>query len=619
MISAEPREKVAGVVTDGRFDARAFLKTCTQAPGIYRMMDQNRTVVYVGKAKNLRRRLASYFRHPETLTPKTRSLVAQIAHIEVTTTETEAAAFLLEANLIKQHRPRYNILLRDDKSYPFIFISGHEHPRIGFHRGAKKKGARYFGPYPSSEAVRETLRLLQKVFRVRQCEDSVYANRSRPCLQYQIERCTAPCVGLIDHKEYQADVEATVRFLQGHSREVIQDLVHRMERMAAELRFEEAARLRDQIASLRQISERQFVAGGEGDADVIALAREGDTVAVRVFFMRSGENQGSVERFPRLPGETDDSEVMAAVIAQFYAVHKPPQQIYVSTQPQESRVLTELLEARRGGKVRLSWSLRGTHLGWLRLAQRNAQLSLQMRLSSQQGHEKRLLELQSVLGLDALPQRIECYDISHTQGERTVGSCVVFGVEGSMRSEYRRYNIAGIAPGDDYAAMRQVLTRRFARFRRGEGVLPDLLLIDGGRGQVAQAKAVLEEFALDELKIVGIAKGPERRAGQETLLFSGLEGPSVLPAHSSALHLIQQIRDEAHRFAIVGHRLRRNKARTTSPLEVVVGLGPRRRSLLLRYFGGLQGVERASAEELAKVPGISVRLAKSIYGLFHEE
>ena len=599
------------------FDSGAFLATCTQAPGVYRMFDSGEVVLYVGKARNLRKRLASYFRRAEDLTPKTRALVAQIATIQVTTTETEAEAFLLEANLIKQHRPRYNILLRDDKSYPFIFVSDHVHPRIGVYRGARRKGVRYFGPYPSTGAVRETLRLLQKIFRVRSCEESVYAHRSRPCLQHQINRCTAPCVGLIDTDAYAADVAAVVRFLQGRSDEVIAERVQRMEQASNALRFEEAARLRDQIASLRQISEQQYVAGGAGDADVIALARSGMTAAVQIFFMRQGQNIGNVVRFPRLPEDASDAEILSAVVAQFYAVQKPPQQVLVSARPEDAPWLQQLLEARRGGRVRIAWSVRGERQGWLRLALRNAEMALQTQLASRQGQESRMSELVRALGLPTTPQRMECYDISHTQGECTVASCVVFGPEGPIRSDYRRFNIEGVTPGDDYAAMRQVLSRRFARIRRGEGHCPDLVFIDGGKGQVAQAISVLTEMELD-LRVVGVAKGPDRRAGLETLVLSGIERPSILPPHSGALHLIQQIRDEAHRFAITGHRGRRAKARTESPLEAIPGLGPRRRAQLLRFFGGLQGVKRAGVDELAKVPGISQRLAASIHAYFHE-
>jgi excinuclease ABC subunit C len=600
------------------FDHRAFLKSCTASPGVYQMLAADGTVLYVGKARDLRKRISSYFRTAGERSPKTRAMVAQIADIRVAATHTEAEALLLEANLIKRHRPRYNILLRDDKSYPYIYVSNHEFPRIGFHRGARRKGVRYFGPYPSSVAVRDTLNLLQKLFLVRQCEDSVYAHRSRPCLQYQIGRCTGPCVGLVDADEYAADVRATVAFLEGRSEAVIGDLVKRMEAAAEALRFEHAARLRDQIATLRQISEQQYVAGGDGDADIFALAREGDTAAVQIFFVRGGQNLGNSVRYPKLPAEADNAEIMAAILAQYYAEREPPRLVLVSHRPAEADALSALLETRRGSAVRLVWSPRGDRARWIEMAARNAELALRTKLAGEAGQQARLDALTEVLGLPEPPRRMECFDISHTQGEGTVASCVVFGPEGPLKSDYRRFNIAGIEPGDDYAAMHQALDRRFARLKKGEGQVPDLLFIDGGKGQVNQALDVLRNHGLEDLRVVGVAKGAGRRPGLETLVLSGVEGPSILPPQSGALHLIQQIRDEAHRFAITGHRARRAKARRESQLERIPGLGPKRRGALLRQFGGLQGIARAGVEELAKVPGISRSLAQVIYEGFHE-
>jgi len=600
------------------FDHKAFLKTCTPAPGVYQMLDDAGNVLYVGKANSLRKRIASYFRTAGERSPKTRAMVAQIADIRVAVTQTEAEALLLEANLIKRHRPRYNILLRDDKSYPYIFVSNHDYPRLGFHRGTRKKGVRYFGPYPSTVAVRDTLNLLQKLFLVRQCEDSVFAHRSRPCLQHQIGRCTAPCVGLIDPDEYAADVDASLRFLEGRSDQVIGDLVQRMETAAVELRFERAARLRDQIASLRQISEQQYVAGGEGDADIFALAREGGSAAVQIFFVRNGQNLGNAVRYPKLPEETGNAEIMTAILAQYYAEREPPRQVLLSERPEEPEALEALLEQRRGSRVKLVWSTRGQRAEWLRMAERNAELALRTYLAGKAGQQARLEALAAALNLPELPRRMECFDISHTQGEGTVASCVVFGPEGPIKSDYRRFNIAGIEPGDDYAAMHQALERRFARLKKGEGQVPDLLFIDGGKGQVSQALDVLRAQGLEGLRVVGVAKGADRRPGLETLVLSGVEGPSILPAQSSALHLIQQIRDEAHRFAITGHRARRAKARRESRLEEIPGLGPKRRTALLRHFGGLRGITRAGVDELAKVPGISRNLARAIYEGFHE-
>jgi excinuclease ABC subunit C len=604
--------------TSPTFDHKAFLKTCTPAPGVYQMLDDAGTVLYVGKANSLRKRIASYFRTAGERSPKTRAMVAQIADIRVAVTQTEAEALLLEANLIKRHRPRYNILLRDDKSYPYIFVSNHDYPRIGFHRGTRKKGVRYFGPYPSTVAVRDTLNLLQKLFLVRQCEDSVFAHRSRPCLQHQIGRCTAPCVGLIDPEDYAADVDASLRFLEGRSDRVIGDLVQRMETAAAELRFERAARLRDQIASLRQISEQQYVAGGEGDADIFALAREGGSAAVQIFFVRNGQNLGNAVRYPKLPEGTGNAEIMTAILAQYYAEREPPRQVLLSERPEEPEALEALLEQRRGSRVKLAWSTRGQRAEWLRMAERNADLALRTHLAGRAGQQARLEALAAALNLPELPQRMECFDISHTQGEGTVASCVVFGPEGPIKSDYRRFNIAGIEPGDDYAAMHQALERRFARLKKGEGLVPDILFIDGGKGQVSQALDVLRVQGLEGLRVVGVAKGADRRPGLETLVLSGVEGPSILPAQSSALHLIQQIRDEAHRFAITGHRARRAKARRESRLEEIPGLGPKRRTALLRHFGGLRAITRAGVEELAKVPGISRNLARAIYEGFHE-
>jgi excinuclease ABC subunit C len=600
------------------FDHKAFLQTCTPAPGVYQMLDDGGTVLYVGKANSLRKRIASYFRTAGERSPKTRAMVAQIADIRVAVTQTEAEALLLEANLIKRHRPRYNILLRDDKSYPYIFVSNHDYPRLGFHRGTRKKGVRYFGPYPSTVAVRDTLNLLQKLFLVRQCEDSVFAHRSRPCLQHQIGRCTAPCVGLIDPEEYAADVDASLRFLEGRSDRVIGDLVQRMATAAAELRFERAARLRDQIASLRQISEQQYVAGGEGDADIFALAREGGSAAVQIFFVRNGQNLGNSVHYPKLPEETGNAEIMTAILAQYYAEREPPRQVLLSERPEEPEALEALLEQRRGSRVKLAWSTRGQRAEWLRMAERNAELALRTHLAGRAGQQARLEALAAALNLPELPRRMECFDISHTQGEGTVASCVVFGPEGPIKSDYRRFNIAGIEPGDDYAAMHQALERRFARLNKGEGQVPDLLFVDGGKGQVSQALDVLRVQGLEGMRVVGVAKGADRRPGLETLVLSGVKGPSILPAQSSALHLIQQIRDEAHRFAITGHRARRAKVRRESRLEEIPGLGPKRRTALLRHFGGLRGIARAGVEELAKVPGISRNLARAIYEGFHE-
>ncbi len=605
------------------FDAQAFLKTLTGKPGVYRMLDAEGTVLYVGKARNLKKRVSSYFQRT-VQSPKTRALVAQIRGVEVTVTHTENEALLLENNLIKQLKPRYNILMRDDKSYPFLFLSGnHDYPRLGYHRGAKRLKGRYFGPYPSAGAVRESLNLLQKVFRVRQCEDSFYGNRSRPCLQYQIERCTAPCVGLISPEDYAEDVRHAVMFLEGRSSRLIDELVTRMEAASQALKFEQAARFRDQIASLRRMQETQSVDGGGGDRDVIAVVSEGGVACVQVFFIRGGRNLGNKSWFPRQAEGAAAADILAAFVAQFYLSgegaggREIPAEILLNAEPEDAGVLQSVLSEQSGHKVQLSWRLRGERARWQQMAEANARTALRSRLAGKAGVLKRLEALREVLGLDDTPQRLECFDISHTQGEATVASCVVLDGNGPLKADYRRFNIEDITPGDDYAAMHQALMRRYTRLKRGEGKLPDILIIDGGKGQVAQAAAVLEELQIGGVALLGVAKGPSRKPGQEVLVFAGRE--MSLPADSPALHVIQQIRDEAHRFAITGHRQRRARARNTSVLEGISGLGPKRRQLLLKQFGGLQEVARAGVEDLASVPGISKNLAQKVYDVFHSE
>jgi len=599
------------------FDPASFLRTLTHRPGVYRMLGGAGEGLYVGKAKDLKKRVASYFRS-NVSSARIRSMVSQIHNIEVTVTRTEAEALLLESNLIKEHRPRYNVLLRDDKSYPYILVTDHAFPRLTFHRGARKPGGRYFGPYPSAGAVRETLNLLQKLFLVRQCEDSFFQNRSRPCLQYQIRRCTAPCVGLVNEATYRQDVEHAVQFLEGKSEAVIRDLVVRMEQASERLAFEEAARYRDQITRLRQISEQQYISGAGGDVDIIACHQASGQACVQVFFVRGGHHLGNKALFPSVPEDTSAEELISAFLAQYYLSREVPAEIILSHVPEDAEVLTEVLGERRGRAVSLSWNVRGERARWLEMAERNAELALRTRLASRAGMRERLEALAEALDLDELPSRMECFDISHTQGELTVASCVVFDAEGPVKSDYRRFNIEGITPGDDYAAMRQALQRRYTRLKEGEGRLPDVLFIDGGKGQVRQALEVLEELQVQGVSVVGVAKGADRKPGLETLVLSDSERPTILPPGSSALHLIQQIRDEAHRFAITGHRQRRAKARTASPLEQIPGMGPKRRQQLLKHFGGLRGVSRAGVAELSKVPGISRKLAQQIYDSFHE-
>ncbi len=607
------------------FDSKAFLKTLTARPGVYRMIDAEGTVIYVGKARNLHKRVSSYFTRSDQ-SSKTRVLVSQIHRIEVTVTHTENEALLLENNLIKALQPRYNILLRDDKGYPYIYLSDDEYPALGFHRGKRTGGGRYFGPYPSSAAVRDSLNLLQKLFPVRQCDNTFFSNRSRPCLQYQIKRCTGPCVGLIDRDSYLADVRHATMFLEGRNSSVIDELVRRMEEAAAKLEFETAARLRDQIANLRRVQERQYVSGEGGDCDVIAAYAEAGIGCVQVFFIRGGRNLGNKTFYPRNSADASVAELLEAFLPQYYLAgadgqgERPiPGEILLNAEIDEGDALARTLSELAGRKVAISTRVRGDRARWVAMAETNARLALQAHLASKANLQERFELLQEALGLEALPQRIECFDISHTMGEATVASCVVFDIDGPVKSDYRRFNIEEITPGDDYAAMHQALLRRFRRLQEGEGKAPDVLLIDGGKGQVAQAYEVLEETAIAGVTVVGVAKGPTRKPGLEQLVLSGHSAPIILPPESPALHLIQQVRDEAHRFAITGHRQRRAKARRTSTLEGIPGLGPKRRQQLLRQFGGLQEVARAGVEDLCKVHGISRQLAQRIYDALHPE
>jgi excinuclease ABC subunit C len=610
---------VTAVPQPASFDAKGFLKSLTSHPGVYRMVNSQGKVLYVGKARNLKKRLASYFRR-SGLPVKTQAMMAQVHHIEVTVTLTEGEALILENNLIKDFKPRYNVLLRDDKSYPYIYLSPHQDfPRFGFYRGARQEQGRYFGPYPSASAVRESLQLLQKVFPVRQCEDSFYRNRSRPCLQYQIKRCTAPCVGLVDKDAYQQDVRHAVLFLEGKNAQVIDELIARMETAATQLHFEEAARYRDQIATLRHVQEKQYVSGERGDLDVIACAARHGIACVEVFYVRAGRVLGNKTFYPQHAQDAEAADVLAAFLPQYYLGREVPGEILVNHTLEDRGLLESALAAQTQHRVTITHKVRGERSRWLSLAAANAEHAITRQLANKANTLQRFEALQEALSLADRPQRIECFDISHTLGEATVASCVVFETEGPLKSDYRRFNIDGITPGDDYAALHQALLRRYTRLKQGEGKLPDLLFIDGGKGQVAAAAKVLEELQIGDLAIIGIAKGPERKAGAETLFLSGSKRPFILPTDSPALHLIQQIRDEAHRFAITGHRQRRGKTRSTSPLERIPGLGPKRRRMLLSRLGGLQEVARAGVEELAKVHGISRALAQRIYDVFHDD
>jgi len=604
-------------MTAAEFDSARLLKSVSGAPGVYVMRDAKGEILYVGKARNLKKRLATYFRKRED-NPKTRAMLALLAQVEVTVTHTETEALLLENNLIKEHRPRYNVVLRDDKSYPYIRLeASHPFPRLAIYRGRRKESGRYFGPYPSAYSARESVNLLQKLFLLRQCNDAFFRNRSRPCLQYQIKRCSAPCVGLIGAEDYARDVENAALFLDGRTREVVGAMVRRMEAASERHDYELAARYRDQIASLRKTAEHQSMIGRDADYDILAAASRGGNACIAVMFVRAGRQLGSQAFHPRAGGSESPAELLGAFLPQYYLGRDTPPLILTDGEVEDAGLIGAALSAQSGHAVSIRHSVRGERRRLLEMARVNAEQALSLTLAMDAATRQRSQALQEALGLEQMPARLECFDISHTMGEGTVASCVVFDTEGSRKSDYRRFNIEGIEGGDDYAAMRQALSRRYTRLKRGEGLVPDVLLIDGGRGQLHEAEKVLEELQVEGVALLAVAKGPSRRPGMEQLFLSGREAPLILPADSPALHLIQQIRDEAHRFAITGHRQRRARARQVSPLEDIAGLGPKRRQVLLKHFGGLQGVTRAGVEDLASVPGISRELAQNIYDLFH--
>ncbi|MBG5916996.1 excinuclease ABC subunit UvrC [Providencia stuartii] len=604
-----------------QFEPKAFLKTVTNQPGVYRMYDAGGTVIYVGKAKDLKKRLSSYFR-TNVSSRKTEQLVKNIASIDVTVTHTETEALLLEHNYIKLYQPRYNVLLRDDKSYPYIFLSKETHPRLSMHRGAKHAKGEYFGPFPNSYAVRETLALMQKLFPIRQCEDSVYKNRSRPCLQYQIGRCLGPCVkGLVSDEEYEQQVNYVRLFLTGKDQQVLTGLIERMEKASQALRFEEAARFRDQIQAVRAVTEQQFVSGDSDDLDVIGVAFEAGLACIHVLFIRQGKVLGSRSYYPKIPADTLLEEVVQTFLGQFYLQGSEnrtlPGEILLDFALPEKTLLADSLSHIAGRKIQIQIQTqpRGARARYLKLARTNASTALLTKLAQQSTIHQRMSSLAKTVGLDSIA-RMECFDISHTMGEQTVASCVVFDKNGPVKSEYRRYNITGITPGDDYAAMHQVLTRRYGK-HIDESKVPDIIFIDGGKGQLGQAKDVFNSLDVDWDKnrplLIGVAKGSDRKAGLETLFFKP-EGEGVaLPPDSPALHVIQHIRDESHNHAITGHRQRRAKVKNTSALESIEGVGPKRRQMLLKYMGGLQPLKNASIEEIAKVPSISYALAEKIY------
>lgn len=602
------------------FDSARFLASATQQPGIYQMFDAEGKILYVGKAKNLKARLSSYFRKTG-LTVKTAALVAKIRHIEVTITASETEALILEQNLIKSNRPPYNILLRDDKSYPYIFISSNEdYPRISFHRGAKKKLGDYFGPFPNVSAARESLSFLQKTFRIRQCEDSVFKNRSRPCLQYQIKRCTAPCVNFITPEEYANDLRHTGMFLAGNSDKLMRELADQMDEASRELQFEKAAAFRDQISALRSVQSQQVMEEGTGDIDVIAAVMQGSAICVHILFIRQGRILGSRSFYPQASLVETPAEALGQFLPQFYLAgtgREIPRAIVTNHELEDVGVLCAALHQASGRQVSVTTQVRSHRAQWLQMATAAAQQNLISQINSKKNSQDRFVALQEALELDEMPQRLECFDISHSSGELTVASCVVFDTNGPLKSDYRRFNIEGITPGDDYAAMEQALQRRYTRLQKGEGKLPDILIIDGGKGQMGKAIDVLAELGVSGVLIIGVAKGTTRKAGFETLFNADTGAEIVLSSDSPALHLIQHIRDESHRFAITGHKQRRDKKRKTSTLEDVPGIGAGRRRELLRHFGGLPEIRKASVNDLAKVNGISQRLAEEIYSFFH--
>ncbi|MHB1947746.1 MAG: excinuclease ABC subunit UvrC [Gammaproteobacteria bacterium] len=601
---------------------KAFLSSLPNQPGVYQMLGTNGEILYVGKARDLKKRVSSYFlkSNPDL---KTQALMKHVVDINVTITHSENDALLLECNLIKKHKPHYNVIFRDDKSYPYILITKEKFPRIDLYRGAKKGEGMYFGPYPSASAVRETIHVIQKLFQLRTCSDGFFTSRQRPCLQHQIGRCSGPCGDLISPAEYQRNVQHTVLFLQGKSQLLIEELTKRMEHFAKELNFEAAANIRDQILKLRQIQANQYVSGGHGEVDVIGFATSAGMACIQLLIIRGGRILGSRAYYPSDRAGSSPEEVIISFIAQHYLGaeknrHEIPKEIILGMDLSEAAWLSNALSDQSGHKVALAMNVRGERNKWLEIANTSAKQSLASRLLDKGHTKERFDALQKILNLKQLPKRIECFDISHSMGEETVGSCVVFNINGPAKSDYRRFNITGITPGDDFAAMQQVLSRRFKRQTTEQEKMPDILLIDGGKPQLSAAQKALLDLNVKDILLIGVAKGVTRKPGFETLYIVPDESPIHLPPDSPALHLIQQIRDEAHRFAITGHRNRRDKKRVTSTLEAIPGIGAKRRRELLRYFGGIQAINRASLEELAKVPGISQSLAERIFTALHD-
>jgi excinuclease ABC subunit C len=604
---------------DNNFNAETFLQTLTHRPGVYRMLDEEGTVIYVGKARDLKKRVSSYF-GSKAHHPKTMALMQRARNVEVTVTASEGEALLLELNLIKQHQPYFNVLLRDGKGYPFIHVSTTDkYPRFSFHRGARKGKGRYLGPYPNSAAVRQTLSHVQKLFQVRQCEESFFSNRTRPCLQHQIKRCSAPCVELINQEDYRRDVNNTVLFLEGKDDTVVNDLADRMDNAAEHKDYEQAAQLRDQITAIKALQAKQSITGERRvDTDAIAVFTQNGSWAVATVMVRGGRVLGSRHFFPRTQATHSAGEVMAAFISQHYFKGDVPHELLVNIKPDDQAVMEQAFAERCSYKVKIRSNVRGNRRGWIDMAHANAREALLMKLAGTATIEKQFAALGEALAMGEAPSRIECFDISHTGGGETVASCVVFGTEGPIKSAYRRFNIKDVPEGDDYGAIAQVIRRRYIRLKNADAPLPDLILVDGGKGQLSAAATELDAIQLEGPLLAAVAKGPARRPGKEVIHVRGDNQELRLEPDSMALHLIQQARDEAHRFAITGHRQRRSKARQSSPLEGIAGVGPKKRRELLRHFGGIQGVRQAGVSDLRKVNGISTALAEAIYDRFHD-
>ncbi|MEM7196437.1 MAG: excinuclease ABC subunit UvrC [Pseudomonadota bacterium] len=600
------------------FDHQQFLTTVSDRPGVYIYYDEDGNTIYVGKARNLKKRVSSYFRKTG-LTPKTQLMVSRIRRAETQQTSSESEALLLENNLIKARRPRYNISLRDDKSFPYIRLTQHDtYPRFSFYRGRRSQKSKYFGPYPNAAAVREMLGHLHKIFQLRQCNDTFFNNRSRPCLQHQIKRCSAPCVDKISPEHYAEDIRQAIDMLNGRDNSLMEELGERMERASEQLDFEQAALFRDRIALLQRVRERQYVSSEASDADIVAVAVESGMACFAVATVRQGRNLGTRYEIQRNVLDISASALLDAFLPQNYLGQVIPSEIIVSD-PVESRAsLQQAFSIESGSKIEIKSNVRSHRSRWLDSARINAADHLRQHLSERTQIDDMFAALAELLALEEIPERMECFDISHTMGERTVGSCVVFDHQGPVKSDYRRFNVEGIQGGDDYAAMRQVLHRRYKRVLEDDGKLPDLVVIDGGKGQLGIAHGVFEELQIaDNVLLLGVSKGPARKAGEEQFHLVDCDRVIYPGGTSPASHLIQRIRDEAHRFAITGHRARRAKARTDSPLEQIEGVGEKRRRNLLRHFGGMQEIKRASVEDLSKAPGISPSLAEKIFNRFH--